>query len=78
MKKLKIYPLSNDFKHKPILALTSLSSFLETICGIYIKMKQKSMHDFIETLDLACDKFSLYDDIYKKYQFIIHTLMIYK
>ncbi|KKO75342.1 hypothetical protein AAJ76_2400050936 [Vairimorpha ceranae] len=64
--KLKKTNLPSDFKHKVILALTSLSNFLDTICAIYIRTKQKSIQDFIALLDLAYDKFSFYDDILQK------------
>ncbi|EEQ81241.1 hypothetical protein NCER_102444 [Vairimorpha ceranae BRL01] len=67
IKKLEISNLSDDLKQKSILALSNLSSFLDTINEIYINTKKKkNKEDFLFSLNLACNQFSRYTGVFQK------------
>ena len=71
IEKIEISNLSNNLKHRSILALSNLSSFLDTINPITINATQAPMQDFVDSLNLAYKKF-------KGYAVVSENLFIFK
>ena len=74
IKKLKASNFSNDIKHNSISALNSILSFFDAVNAIYIIIRGKSIYDFINSLNLACNKFGEYIDISKKFYIVESNL----